>query len=258
VTWLGLVLAAFGLLDLARWDSEELDRRTWLGLVAGGLFTALVLGLGGVAAWAVAGTTVVVVLLALGWALASRIGFGEDGVTWPGLVVAASVVTGALLLSPYAPELGGPLERWYADLPWAALDDRPIERTLAVVGSALALTGTANVLVRLVLTASGSKVRRSEQQIKGGRVLGPMERLLILGLGLAGELGAASIIVAAKGLLRFPELQSYRAGQPHDGHAEEGREDDGAGGQRIDVLTEYFLIGSMTSWLLALLCLAWV
>jgi hypothetical protein len=200
----------------------------------------------------VAATTAVVVLLALAWALASRVGFGEDGVTWPGLVVAAAIGAGALLLSPYAPELGGPLARWYADLPWAALDDRPIERSLAVLGSALALTGTGNVLVRLVLTASGSKVRRSEQQIKGGRVLGPMERLLILGLGLAGELGAASIIVAAKGLLRFPELQSYRAEPGQDGQEEP------ASGQRIDVLTEYFLIGSMTSWLLALLCLAWV
>ena len=35
-----------------------------------------------------------------------------------------------------------------------------------------------------------------------------MERVFIVGLGLAGQLTAASIVVAAKGLLRWPELQS--------------------------------------------------
>ena len=40
-----------------------------------------------------------------------------------------------------------------------------------------------------------------------------MERVFIVGLGLAGQLTAASIVVAAKGLLRWPELQSKaRAG----------------------------------------------
>ena len=74
----------------------------------------------------------------------------------------------------------------------------------------------------------------NEKSLKGGRLLGPMERLLIVGLGLAGHVTAASIVVAAKGLLRFPELQrGSGAGGPSD-------------------VTEYFLIGSFASWLLAL------
>ena len=72
------------------------------------------------------------------------------------------------------------------------------------------------------------------------RLLGPMERVLILGLGLAGQLGAAGLVIAAKGLIRFPELQSKRS----DSVAV-----DGAG---IDQVTEYFLVGSFVSWLLAL------
>mgnify|MGYP002652878805 CR=1 FL=1 len=40
------------------------------------------------------------------------------------------------------------------------------------------------------------------------RLLGPLERVLILGLGLAGQVTAASLVIAAKGLIRFPELQS--------------------------------------------------
>jgi hypothetical protein len=61
-----------------------------------------------------------------------------------------------------------------------------------------------------------------------------MERVFILGLGLAGNLIAASIVIAAKGLLRFPELQS----KPDQA--------------RIHRLTEYFLVGSFVSWLLPL------
>ena len=50
----------------------------------------------------------------------------------------------------------------------------------------------------------------------------------------AGNLTAASIVIAAKGLLRFPELQS-RLDQT-----------------RIHRLTEYFLVGSFVSWLVPL------
>ena len=51
---------------------------------------------------------------------------------------------------------------------------------------------------------------------------------------LAGELTAASIVVAAKGLLRWPELRSSE------------------GQHAIHRLTEYFLVGSFVSWLVAL------
>jgi hypothetical protein len=59
-----------------------------------------------------------------------------------------------------------------------------------------------------------------------------MERLLILGFAVAGQLTAAAIVVSAKSLLRFPEIS---------------RSD-----RRIDAVTEYFLVGSMSSWLIAL------
>ena len=67
-----------------------------------------------------------------------------------------------------------------------------------------------------------------------------MERVLIIGLGLAGQLTAAGLVIAAKGLIRFPELQSKRSDRESV---------DGAG---IDEVTEYFLVGSFVSWLVAL------
>ena len=103
-----------------------------------------------------------------------------------------------------------------------------------VLGVALVQLATANVAVRLVLDAVGVPAVPNEKQLKGGRLLGPMERLFIVGLGAAGAITAAAIVVAAKGLLRFPELQR--------GIEERGPSD----------VTEYFLIGSFASWLVAL------
>ena len=52
--------------------------------------------------------------------------------------------------------------------------------------------------------------------------------------------GMAALLdnVAAKGLLRWPELQAARA--------------EGRGGPGIHAVTEYFLVGSFVSWMLAL------
>lgn len=104
---------------------------------------------------------------------------------------------------------------------------------------------TGNQVVRLVLAATGTTapvVPPGEDDpaatLKGGRLLGPMERVVIVGLGLAGELTAASVVIAAKGLLRWPELSSSR------------------GQHAIHRLTEYFLLGSFVSWSLALVGLA--
>jgi hypothetical protein len=108
------------------------------------------------------------------------------------------------------------------------------EAFVAYVGVAVALLSTSNVLVRLLLDAVGVPAVANEKTLKGGRLLGPMERLFLLVLGSAGQLAAGSIVVAAKGLLRYPELQrSGRDAGPTD-------------------VSEYFLIGSFASWLLAL------
>jgi hypothetical protein len=114
------------------------------------------------------------------------------------------------------------------------------------VGVVLSQFATGNRLVRLVLASVGA-VRPTGQpqpsdQLKGGRLLGPMERLLILSLGVGGQVAAASAVVAAKGIIRFPELNAQKRGA-----------DNATGiGIGIDEVTEYFLVGSFASWLLAL------
>lgn len=161
-----------------------------------------------------------------------------------------------LAFSGWASQSDGVFSRWldWADLP--GLETADSSRVLLLLGLGLFNLATGNVIVRLVLLAIGAlrpdqllaggapaaQAAQPSDRLKGGRLLGPMERLVILGLGLAGELGAAGIVIAAKGLLRFPEIQAA------------GRQTSPTG-TGIDDVTEYFLVGSFVSWLVALVSL---
>ncbi len=147
-----------------------------------------------------------------------------------------------ILLSGWGSDVEGLVQRWsyWSGLP--GLDNVGPDRLLMVVGVVLLQLVTGNQLVRLVLGSVGAVKPLGEPQpsdkLKGGRLLGPMERLLILGLGLAGQLAAATAVVAAKSIIRFPEINAQKA-----------RENGTIG---IDDVTEYFLVGSFASWIIAL------
>lgn len=195
----------------------------------------------------------------------------------------ATLVVGLIGFSGAASLPDGPLASWlaWADLPGPASPSAA--RVLLLTGLVAFNVATANVIVRLVLLAIGAlspdavaatstaATRRGQppgqpgqqgqpgqpgqpaDRLKGGRLLGPMERLVIVGLGLAGEFGAAGIVIAAKGLLRFPEVQAAaRRGASGTAGAYAG------GPAGIDDVTEYFLVGSFVSWLIALASLALV
>jgi len=97
---------------------------------------------------------------------------------------------------------------------------------------------TANALVRQVLQLAEISFERQAQRLRGGRFIGLFERWLIVGLAPA-SLTAAALVVSAKSLLRFPELSSI---------ARAGAE----GPANIAEMTEYFLLGSLVSWTIAL------
>jgi len=78
-------------------------------------------------------------------------------------------------------------------------------------------------------TASAPRDPRSG--FKGGRLIGPLERILVLILTLAAAYPILAAMLAAKGIVRFPEISR-----------------DGETGARA----EYFLVGSLVSWVIAL------
>ncbi len=146
---------------------------------------------------------------------------------------------------------------WPSFLDETALARWPVQDVVVAVGAVLVQLATANVLVRLLLDSVGVPATRNEKQLKGGRVLGPMERVFIVGLGAIGEVTAAAIVVAAKGLLRFPELQRAVRLGGEDVLVEVDPHHLPAPGDPRDLpgptdVTEYFLIGSFASWLVAL------
>lgn len=245
MSWLGLLLIGMAVCDLAFSIRPMRVLPETLGglvvLAAGLLLCGLHEGRDVVALIVVAG-------LVLLWGRAVTEGFRSDR-AWIPLTVGGAAVTVLLLVSGWATTpVDGPFARWLAASPYDTLADLDPERALLVLGVLLAQASTGNVVVRLVLAATGSRnpsrltgapVDHGQDDVrplKGGRLLGPMERLLIVGLGLAGQVTAASVVIAAKGLLRFPELQASR-----------DQVDPG-----IHEVTEYFLVGSFVSWLLAL------
>jgi hypothetical protein len=157
------------------------------------------------------------------------------------LILFAGATAVLIALSGWASPVRGAVGAWMS---WSHLPFGKVTPTqlLMAVGVVLAQLVTGNQLVRLVLSSVGAVRPAGEPQpsdrLKGGRLLGPMERLLILGLGLSGQLAAASAVVAAKSIIRFPEI-----------NAQKSRENGAIG---IDDITEYFLVGSLASWIVSL------
>lgn len=235
---LGVWLVVVGLCDLVRAakDATTLSRRL---LIAAAGTLLLLFGV----VWLQPPSERVPVLL-FGWvgcfllwllgSAAALPGRGSAALPGRGAVTAARVVAFAGLGGGVV--LGLLHDPGFSELPGSMpglLAGRPVERVTLVLGVVLVQLATANVAVRLLLDAVGVPAADNEKTLKGGRLLGPMERLFVVGLGVAGQLTAAAIVVAAKGLLRFPELRRDTEHGPTD-------------------VTEYFLIGSFASWLFAL------
>ena len=235
MSWLGILLIGFAVTDL----THAVRRIRFLPESVGALVALCV----GVLAGLTSGRDVLalfaIVAAVLLWGTTVTWGFGHPGPAWLPLTLFVVALSLAVGFSGLAPDASGPLARWLDSVSLPVLADVSADRFLLMAGAFGIQLSTGNVLVRLVLKTTGTLHPRADgamppTRLKGGRLLGPLERVFILALALGGQVTAASVVVAAKGLLRFPELSS-RGEQ-----------------ERIHQLTEYFLVGSFISWLVAL------
>jgi hypothetical protein len=134
------------------------------------------------------------------------------------LFVVAAIVAGTLLAPLVTPIPAG---LWWG-------------RVALLATGYLYVSGRGSVLIRSVLELSSLQMRRDEDRTAGaidvarGRAIGALERALALTLVLLGEYGAVGWIIAAKSLARFKALEERE-------------------------FAEYFLIGTLASFLLAVL-----
>lgn len=238
---LAAFLASLGLVDLvrARFAGGTALSVAWaIGVVA---FAVLSIGSGQPWWWSP------VAAIALGfWMLAARES-RAPGRSWADYRAGywavggiALAVVAAFVWGPQLPAPTGFIVDWYRSLPYAALSSIRFTTFALTVGGALFLVETANVIVRLALRGEKSVAEPPPvpadtpafTELKGGRFIGPLERLFLLALLLSGAFAAVAALVAAKGIIRFPEISK-----------------DAVGGSKA----EYFLVGSFASWALVLL-----
>lgn len=234
---LGVWLFAVGACDLLRAarDTTSPGRRLMLALFGCALLAIAGLAIDFDGGWWL-GVGLLWAVALVGWIFASSLALNPTSshhAGWRGVAFVSFLVP-LLVLTFFwdtAPELVPLPQQWQSTI----VGEIGPTRLVLLAGVALFELSTSNILVRLLLDATGVPAASNEGELKGGRLLGPMERIFILVLAIAGELTAAAVVVAAKGLLRFPELQRSRKAEGPT------------------AISEYFLIGSFASWLLGIL-----
>lgn len=246
----GFVLLAVGATDLVR----QFVPRRWIGYV---MAAAVVLLLG------IGGDALLPALLGLGagalWAWSmpdegpSRAGF------WPAVALAALSI-GAVVWGGSRNAAGLIGELWTLRSPFGEV---PFDLAVLALGAGVFLLESANLVVRAALdgehTWRPAEVAEPVPPViasaptdqpaadapavsavipadprhgfKGGRLIGPLERVLVMILTLAVAYPVLAAMLAAKGIVRFPEISR-----------------DGETGARA----EYFLVGSLVSWVIGL------
>lgn len=226
-----LVLLAVGVADLIRQFVSE--RRRWMGLTIAG---AAIVVLGILAGAWLAGLLAIVFAILWVWLMPSH--HAGRGGFWP-VVVLGMICAGFVAALGTRPEAGVIGAVWNLPSPVGHIT---FDQSLFVIGTVCFLLESANVVVRAALSeehVSAAQAIDGESEgdavvqpgLKGGRLIGPLERVLVFALTLAGIVGLLAAILAAKGIVRFPEISRDRDN-----------------GNRA----EYFLVGSLVSWTIAL------
>lgn len=182
---------------------------------------------------------------------------------WAVAGLAVLLVVLALFVEPTLNEPAGPFVNWLDQSRPPLFEGIAFSVLALAIGGLAFLLNTANIIIRVLidrtdikkqmLATDGDEVREvgdrddehqqeHEQEeadeqapLRGGRFLGPVERILIVSLGIAGQFTAIAAIVGAKSIIRFPEISKS---------------------DQRGAAAEYFLIGSGISWGISLLVLA--
>lgn len=234
-----LLVLSIALADIAGWVAARfapVRRRVGVQLIAIVVASALVAGgsllFAHIGWWAVA-----VFVAGVTWPILTEL--------WPALTIGyfATIASAVLLTDPI--QIGTSESAWSPSLLLivavtaflglsanlvcrAALDRARVTDAPGLV-SAPAQPSTPAAL-RQAFEARYVPAPRQPGQLRGGRIIGPLERWFILFLALTGAQSIIIALLAAKGIVRFPEINKD---------------------EKNGTKAEEFLIGSLISWGLA-------
>jgi len=250
-----LLLGSLGIADLVR-RRLPFSLAIWIATAAGVLVFLFAADGVGLDWW----WTPVAAVAISGWLAATREDTGAHRAGYWAVGALAVAIVAAVVAGPSLGEPSGALVDWYSALPYPGLIAIPFTAAALTAGGLVFLFESSNVIVRLALRGERSSSpdaavpvtapvtlapprrwwRRTVAapaqgpppqftELKGGRFIGPLERVFLLALVLTGQFTALAAVIAAKGIVRFPEISK-----------------DDTGGSKA----EYFLVGSFASWAL--------
>lgn len=232
--FVALGLLGFGVSDLVRWSPEQVGKlHAAVAAIGGAAAVATIAALSGFDAPDLIRTTVVALTTLWVWSAYDLI---PSRRAKPGYALALifGVISVLVGLGGSAEPVAGEVATWYSQLDFGFSRDVPVDQFVVGASACVFLLATGNRIVRFTLLATRPSLPDEEGTMRGGRLLGPMERLIVAGTVISGDIAGAGFVIAAKGLLRFREIRG--AEQP-----------------RIDEITEYFLVGTFTSVLVAVI-----
>lgn len=242
----GLALLAVGAVDLVR----QFAPRRWIGYL---VVAVILLAVGSVSDALVPMIAALVIGALWIWRMPTErpaaLGF------WPAVLLGILAV-GAVVWFGARTDAGLIGQIWALRSPFG---DVPFDLAVLALGAGVFLLESANLVVRASLDgehtwrpielvpvaeephieadADADEVEPAAATadpragFKGGRLIGPLERVLVMILTLAAAYPILAAMLAAKGIVRFPEISR-----------------DGETGARA----EYFLVGSLVSWVIGL------
>lgn len=234
----GLLLLAVGATDLVR----QFVPRRWVGYLS----TAIVLVVLGTVGDALLAALAAIVFGAL-WVWGMPESRRSPAGFWPAVALAVLCI-GSVLWLGERDGAGLLTTIWRVDSP---IGEVSFDLAMLTLGAGVFLLESGNVVVRAALDGESSWQPRERASIEaasddsipsasaprradgfqGGRLIGPLERIIVFILTLVGAYALLAAMLAAKGIVRFPEISR-----------------DGETGARA----EYFLVGSLVSWVVAL------
>lgn len=202
-----LALLGFGITDLVRWSPEKVSGwHSALVAVAGAAAVAAVAALSGIEALGVALAAVVALVVLLLWSTYDLIESEHARAEYP-IALLVGTVGVLLAVSGSAEPVEGKLATWYDNLEFGFAREVSVGQFALGVGAACFLLATGNRIVRFLLMATEVRLLKSEGTLRGGRILRPMERLIVAAALISGGIAGAGFVIAAKGLLRFREIR---------------------------------------------------